>query len=163
MMSVGKKIKKQKKLKQLIIFTILLIIIVSSVLSYITLNNKPRILPQSIKQTVTQLNLPGVYKGDLPCADCPGIKETLTLTATDSAQTTGGYLMEDLYLERNPKPFSTHGLWEIVDTNILKLIPQTSSSQPQFFLVLTNGNLQMLDSNMQKIDSPFNQILTKQK
>jgi uncharacterized lipoprotein NlpE involved in copper resistance len=104
----------------------------------------------------------GTYTGNLPCADCPGIKETLTLTATNSAQNSGSYVLEDLYEERDPNPAKTTGTWEIINSNILKLTPDTASSQSQYFQVLSNGNLQMLGSNMQKIDSPFNSILSKQ-
>lgn len=162
-MPTVKKNRTTRKSHWIITFIVLLIVIISASFSYLFLTNKPQTLLQPKAQTMPGLNLPGIYKGDLPCADCPGIKETLTLTATDSAQSSGSYLMEDLYLERNPKPFQTLGFWEIVNTDLLKLTPQTTSSQSQYFRVLTNGNLQMLDINMQKIDSPFNQILIKQK
>jgi uncharacterized lipoprotein NlpE involved in copper resistance len=160
--SARKKIVKQKNTHWIITLTALLVIIIGISFLYLISRNRARDFLQSKTQLNFKLNLPGIYKGDLPCADCPGIKETLTLTATDSAQTSGSYLIEDLYLERDPKPFQTRGFWEVVNTHILKMIPQTDSPQPQYFQVLTNGNLEMLDSNMQKIDSPFNQILTKQ-
>jgi hypothetical protein len=122
-----------------------------------------KVCPSSSKQTPSGIiGFSGTYTGNLPCADCPGIKETLTLTATNSAQNSGSYVLEDLYEERDPNPAKTTGTWEIINSNILKLTPDTASSQSQYFQVLSNGNLQMLGSNMQKIDSPFNSILSKQ-
>lgn len=110
--------------------------------------------PAPTQAAVTKPVLSGIYKGDLPCADCPGITETLIL-AED-----GSYVLEDQYQERSEKPYKTLGKWE-ADENILKLMP-SDNSQPSYFQILEGGNLQMLDSNKQKIDSPFNQILSKQ-
>lgn len=122
-----------------------------------------KVFPSSSKQAqVGIIGFSGTYIGNLPCADCPGIKETLTLTATSSAQNSGSYVMEDIYTDRDPAPAKTTGNWEIVNSNILKLTPNIASSGPQYFQVSSNGDLQMLDSNMQKIDSPFNSILSKQ-
>src|SRR3989344_2829680 len=158
----ARKKSKAASIQWIINFIVVLVMIITSCFVYFVNTKQPKNLLQPKNQISQQINLPGVYQGDLPCADCPGIKESLNLTATDSAQTSGSYLLEDLYLERNTKPFQTRGLWEVVNINILKLLPQTNSYHPQYFQVLENGNLQMLDSDMQKIDSPFNQILTKQ-
>lgn len=109
---------------------------------------------------VPKQSLNGIYKGELPCADCPGVDETLVLAGTSPES--GTYVMEDLYKEKSTPPFKTGGNWEIMNSNILKLSPDDKNSDSSYFQALDNGSLQMLDSNMQKIDSPFNQILTKQ-
>lgn len=96
----------------------------------------------------------GLYKGNLPCADCPGITETLIL-AKD-----GTYILEDVYQEKSTKPYQTSGKWEIINTNILQLNPSDSSNSSYF--QINNNSLQMLDSDMKKIDSPYNQTLEKQ-
>lgn len=122
-----------------------------------------KVCPSSSKQPQVEIiGFSGTYTGNLPCADCPGIKETLTLTATSSAQNSGSYIMEDIYIDRSPDPAKTTGTWEIINSNILRLTPNIASSGPQYFQVSLNGDLQMLDSSMQKIDSPFNSILSKQ-
>lgn len=96
----------------------------------------------------------GLYKGNLPCADCTGINETLIL-AKD-----GTYILEDVYQGKSAKPFQSSGKWEIINTDVLQLNPSDISNSSYF--QISNTNLQMLDSNMQKIDSPYNQTLEKQ-
>lgn len=111
--------------------------------------------PMPSSALVTVKNIDGIYKGDLPCADCSGITETLIL-AKD-----GSYIMEDLYQGKSAKPFQVDGKWEKSDSGILKLTP-SDKSEINYFQLTSNGDLQMLDSNMQKIDSPFNNTLTRQ-
>jgi uncharacterized lipoprotein NlpE involved in copper resistance len=99
-----------------------------------------------------------MYKGTLPCADCSGIEETLTLAGTDS--TSGTYILEDIYQGKSTPPFRTQGTWTIYNNNI-KLTPN-DKSQLSYFKILDNGDLQMIDPDMKEIDSPFNQILIRQ-
>lgn len=160
-MPFSKKIEGSPFPLWIFIFIAFLVIIIFTFFIYKVFTSRSLKPPQ--QQTNTQeIKVAGIYQGDLPCADCPGIKETLTLESSNSAQTNGIYLLEDLYIERDPKPFQTRGVWEVINTNILKLTPLVAEAQPNYYQVLENNNLQMLDSNMQKIDSPFNSILTKQ-
>jgi copper homeostasis protein (lipoprotein) len=121
------------------------------------LQAKPAASPVQTAET----EITGIYAGDLPCADCPGITETLTLNPSETPGH-GRYILEDLYQERSPEPFKTTGSWKINKPGILELIPDSPESQPQYFQITKEGNLQMLDSNMQIINSPFNSILQKQ-
>ncbi len=105
-------------------------------------------------------NLTGVYKGTMPCADCPGIDETLIIAGTKPDS--GTFILEDIYQEKSVEPFQSQGTWTLINDNIIKITPSTKNSTPSFFEIQLNGDLLMLDSNMQKIDSPFNQTLTKQ-
>ena len=52
------------------------------------------------------LDWAGVYRGVLPCADCPGIETTLRL-ATDST-----YELSTKYLEKSTEPFTSKGSFE---------------------------------------------------
>lgn len=103
-------------------------------------------------------NITGYYQGQLPCADCPGIEETLTLAGTQPDS--GSYILEDMYKEKSTTPQRTQGSWQLTD-NILKLTPD-NNSQPVYYQFSTTGDLIILDPDMQKIDSPFNQTLIRQ-
>ena len=53
----------------------------------------------------------GSYAGTLPCADCPGIRITLTL------KDTGQYELSEQYLDRQPKPQITQGTFRWLPDN----------------------------------------------
>jgi hypothetical protein len=56
------------------------------------------------------------YEGRLPCADCPGIMETLTLHYENRGE--GTYELNDLYLEKDPSTaFYNTGRWKLVIKN----------------------------------------------
>lgn len=52
----------------------------------------------------------GTYKGTLPCADCPGIRYTITLNEDSS------YRLETQYLERGDSVFTESGMFTWDDT-----------------------------------------------
>lgn len=151
--------KPRKKPDLPIIFIGILALIIISLYIFKALNPSPVKAPLPSPSSAAPI-LNGIYKGKLPCADCPGIEETLILAGTEAAS--GTYVLEDLYKEKSVKPFLTNGTWEKINSNILKIIPQDQKSPPSYFQIMDNNTLEMLDSNMQKIDSPFNQTLTKQ-
>ncbi len=97
-----------------------------------------------------------VYEGQLPCGDCPGIVERITLTKDAPEATGGSYLQKDTYLEKGP-PIETKGQW-VLESNILDL---TSETGDKSYFTYFPEKLEMLDQNKKKIDSPFNQTLTK--
>ena len=149
---------KAGKPKNFIVWLFILVVIlvmagVGFQVSRIQKGNPPSESP-SPTPAISQ-SIDGIYKGNLPCADCSGIAETLIL-AKD-----GSYIMEDLYQGKSVKPFQSQGKWEKSGPGILKLAP-ADDGEISYFQIIENGNLQMLDSNMQKIDSPFNQTLTKE-
>lgn len=124
-------------------------------LSEEAVSSTPPVERTSDPSAIVRPELNGIYKGSLPCADCEGITETLILAEN------GSYILEDIYRGKSAKPARTQGKWSLVNSNVLKLSPG-DASQPNFFQVSDSGELQMLDSDMKKIDSPFNQILKKQ-
>jgi len=51
-------------------------------------------VPDPAHSSQNSLDWPGTYEGVVPCADCPGIRTTLTLLAN------GTYILERQYLDR---------------------------------------------------------------
>ena len=148
---------KKNKSGKFPIFTVIgiILLLVLAFLIYRVMQPAPVVAPIETPAPTTHMNIDGIYKGNLPCADCPGITETLVI-AKD-----GSYILEDVYQEKSTKPFQTQGKWEKTGDNVLMLTP-SDNSQISYFQITAGGDLQMLDSNMKKIDSPFNQTLTKQ-
>ena len=50
------------------------------------------------------------FSGDLPCADCPGIRTELTLTRDAPYSGDGTYRLVETYLERGA-PITSTGIW----------------------------------------------------
>ncbi len=148
--------KSDKKLIEFLIFLLLAAAIL------FMLKASAAVSPTPPKPVPIVEKISGVYKGQLPCADCSGIEETLTLTASDSAQTYGSYTLEDLYQGKQVAPFITTGEWHLVKDNIMVITPNITYPQSQYLMVESYRDLTYLDSNMQKIDSPFNETLTRQ-
>lgn len=121
-------------------------------------NSTTEPLPTPLPSASLPNTLTGSYKGLLPCADCTGIEETLTLAGNPDS---GTYIMEDVYQGKSINPFRSNGTWTKVDTSIIKLI-DSETSNPSYYKIGDSDNLIMLNSDMQTIDSPFNQTLTKQ-
>jgi copper homeostasis protein (lipoprotein) len=55
--------------------------------------------------------LVGVFAGDLPCADCPGMATRLTLVRKDGGWAEGRYLLVQTYRERDVAPLVRAGDW----------------------------------------------------
>ncbi len=105
-------------------------------------------------------NIPVAYKGITPCADCPGIEETVTfykdMTYTD----------KNIYLERNVS-YTDNGKWSIINgtksnpnATVYQLINEKDSHKSYF--ILEENQIRPLDPDMNEIDSPFNTVLKKQ-
>ncbi|WP_353185890.1 copper resistance protein NlpE N-terminal domain-containing protein [Parapedobacter lycopersici] len=59
--------------------------------------------PDPAHNSQNALDWAGMYQGTLPCADCPGIQTTLTLSED------GGYTLQTSYLERGDSVFTETG------------------------------------------------------
>ncbi len=92
----------------------------------------------------TPLSLPASFAGALPCADCPGILQTLTLRGD------GLYRLRRVYQEKPNGLFAEAGGWKITD-NVLRLNNGTETS---LFAILDNDTLRQLDTAGQPIKSP---------
>ncbi len=79
----------------------------------------------------------GVYQGTLPCADCPGIKTTLTLNPDNT------FVYKTCYLEEKDGTFSSKGIYTIKED----LLTIEENGHPIHFLMEGN-ELHMLDANL---------------
>lgn len=161
-MPAKKEAVKSSKNRRIVI---LIIILLGLFIAFLGLKAYKRPAPPmqpsfSSPSPIEARNLTGFYKGTLPCADCPGIDETLLIAGTKPDS--GTFILEDVYQEKAVEPFQSQGNWQLINDNIIKIMPSSKNSNPSYFEIQLNGDLLMLDSNMQKIDSPFNQTLSKQ-
>ena len=93
-------------------------------------------------------DLPATFVGLVPCADCPGIAQTLTLRAD------GLYRLRRTYLSKPEGPFSELGRWtEEAGGKVLRL---RSGSQATLFAVRDDASLRLLDRLGQPIRSTAN-------
>lgn len=89
--------------------------------------------------------LAGTYSGTLPCADCPGIDETLVL-ATD-----GGFVLTDTYRERPGSANVVQGSWSLEDGGTrIRLDPGSKDATDKLYEVDGDG-LRTLDADGKRL------------
>lgn len=109
------------------------------------------------------------YSGNLPCADCSGIYETLTLIPSTKNPSMGTYVLHDVYQGKDMKPFISTGTWQIskgIPQDRQALLLTLNPNDPgmnTYFLIHDDESLEMLDNDKKKIDSPFDEILYRVK
>ena len=78
----------------------------------------------------------GTFTGALPCADCPGIDETLALAAD------GTFTLTNVYRERPDATFTERGSWSIdADAKRLRLDPGSKAGRDRLFAIDDNDTL----------------------
>ena len=78
----------------------------------------------------------GTFTGALPCADCPGIDETLALAAD------GTFTLTNVYRERPDGTFTERGSWSIdADAKRLHLDPGSKAGRDRLFAIDDNDTL----------------------
>ena len=93
------------------------------------------------------------FKGVTPCADCPGIKMTITLRSD------GAYVMHRVYLGRATS-FDEHGKWSYdADHALLTLTPD--KGPPEQFSVTFTPTLHMLDGAGHPLPAQLQSTLTQ--
>lgn len=109
---------------------------------------KPGVTASSMQMRVNdqQLSLPATYSGVTPCADCPGIEETLTLNADNT------FKLSRIYQERSTEPFVENGHWT-VEGNQLILKDKTGQ---QYYEIASGDILRHLDQTGNPIDTKAN-------
>ncbi len=161
-------IKKKQKLqgeKYRIVFLICLVflVIVGGVVTMLVVVQK-KIAPTT--QVSSQVF--GIFSGTLPCADCSGLKTTLTLYVDAQTHQPTTYTLSSLYKGKSQKPFISYGTWiiekgdEVDPSAILYVLDPNRPDQEQFWVKASNTQLKMLDNNKSEIRSPFPLILTKE-
>lgn len=89
----------------------------------------------------------GTYSGTLPCADCPGIDETLVLSAD------GSFVLTDTYQERPGSANVVQGSWTLdADGKRIHLDPGSKDAVDKFYGIDGDG-LRLLDGEGRPIDS----------
>jgi len=85
----------------------------------------------------TSLDWAGTYKGTIPCADCPGIDETIEIKAD------GTFKLVDHYQERKDGHFEEEGKfeWDATGSKIILTLKDGSTKQ----LAVHEGSLLVLD------------------
>jgi putative hemolysin len=110
----------------------------------------------------------GTFAGQLPCADCSGIDEQLSLYQADATATAGTYVLTDTYRGKNVAPHVTKGAWRAVrgsakdpDARVFRLDP-AGGGQPQYYLAAGINALKPLDAGRNEIAAPFDMTLRRQ-
>jgi hypothetical protein len=94
------------------------------------------------------------FAGDLPCADCPGIRTELTLTRKGAGWAEGTYSLSETYLERGG-PRVTTGDWTTLrgdaadeDATVYELEPDHPERSRHFLRVGDDAALKALDRDL---------------
>lgn len=89
----------------------------------------------------------GKFTGTLPCADCPGIDETLQLDAD------GSFVLTDAYQERPDSTFTLHGTWSLeADGKRVRLDPGSKAEVDRLFAIDDNDTLTLLGADGERAD-----------
>ncbi|OLO04010.1 MULTISPECIES: copper resistance protein NlpE [Salinicola] len=108
----------------------------------------------------------GDYEGVLPCADCSGINVDLQMMNMDD--TGGAYVLNSLYQGRSDEPMVTKGNYIVLEDAGMQQLPlvyQLKGAQGNtiyYLRPLDNGDLEVLDPNMQPVQSGADMTLKRQ-
>jgi len=168
---ISKKKESSQTLKHFLILSGLALLVFAGHLWYAENNNKQMMYAPSTstevqEETVSTEVVLGTFKGTLPCADCTGFETELTLTRNDKDAAEGSYVLKETYVGRGG-PFVTKGEWTTLrgtpnnaDATVYELNPG-DAEKAQYYLVVNENEIKMLDRELNEIDAPFNMSLTK--
>ena len=110
----------------------------------------------------------GTFVGQLPCADCSGIEEQLTLYQDDATAAAGSYVLTDTYIGKSVAPHATKGGWRLVrgsakdpDARVYRLDPDDHGLS-QYYLAASINALKPLDQERKEIAAPVDMTLHRQ-
>ncbi|MFH1387483.1 MAG: copper resistance protein NlpE N-terminal domain-containing protein [bacterium] len=107
-----------------------------------------------------------VYEGMLPAADCPGLRETLTLYEGDP----GKYKIQSTYIEAEngkDKTYYAYGKWRKSKGRpgqseaVLIEIDFDHPAKTAYYLMVDDKTIRIVDKDKKDINCPFNLSLTK--
>ncbi len=104
----------------------------------------------------TAIRTPATFSGTIPCADCPGIKFSLTLRP-DSL-----FYATDVYIEgKDPEhsSFTWWGHWSFSEAT--RKITLFTGDHPQFLKLVDSNRIRMLDGEGNEIPNGLNYDLTR--
>ncbi len=88
----------------------------------------------------------GTFSGTLPCADCPGIDETLELGAD------GSFTLTDVYRERPQGTATLQGTWSSdADGKRIRLDPGSKTEVDRLFAIEDNDTLVPLGADGERV------------
>jgi copper homeostasis protein (lipoprotein) len=100
----------------------------------------------------------GKFTGTLPCADCPGIDETLELGAD------GSFTLTDVYRERPQGTFTMQGTWSAdADGKRVRLDPGSKAEVDRLFAIDDNDTLTLLGADGERADGAPDMRLQRSK
>lgn len=109
----------------------------------------------SVNPASLPFTLPATFSGMTMCADCPGIRVTLSLAAD------GTYTLEREYMDRNTKS-TENGKWSYDATLAqLRLVPEGTNASPELFALDQHPSLQMLGADGKPIPSGPSNVLSQ--
>lgn len=110
----------------------------------------------------------GTFTGTLPCADCEGLKTSITFNLSSDDKSPHSYSETDTYIGKDVIN-STSGTWKYVsgsnDPNavVIELTPSDNPEFKQYYQVVNEDTIELLNQKKQKItDAPIPLILTKE-
>lgn len=95
------------------------------------------------------------YSGLLPCADCTGIKTTLSLKGDHT------YQLRSIYLNKGT-PFTEKGVWKEITRHGKTYYQLTSGLFTSYYEILNNKELRMTDNNGDPLHTSVNTILIRE-
>lgn len=106
-----------------------------------------------------------VYRGILPCADCPGIDTRLVLYADDADAEGGTYELSETYLDRSVAPLVSTGRWTVQrgdaeDPEATVYVLAADKAGERYFLRRDDRSIEQLDRQQRPIIAPRNFTLT---
>lgn len=155
-------------MKNLIIIGIVVLLILVGGAAVVA--NRMGLLSQTGRDTQPMETIPhneghviGHFEGNMPCADCTGIKMTITLRGENAEASNGTYTSTSVYEGKSEQPVATEGKWEVVARNsterVLKFTDNGSTDSQYYILLAGNQEMMPSDAEGNPIDSPFNMTL----
>jgi uncharacterized lipoprotein YbaY/heat shock protein HslJ len=117
-----------------------------AVQSSVSGQTKARTFAAPMAGTSASFTLPASFSGITPCADCPGIAETLTLRSD------GLFLLRRIYQDKSEQPFVEHGRWTVNENKLVL----TNASETQFYEKINDNTLRKLDISGKPINTSAN-------
>ena len=109
----------------------------------------------------------GVFRGVLPCADCPGIETELTLYHAGPYVDEGTYSLKLTYRDRAVQPYVSRGDWTMIrgdakdeNASVYQLDPD-HPEKSLYYLRVHPNELRQLGRNLKEMGSPLHFTLKR--
>ncbi|MCB2230169.1 copper resistance protein NlpE [bacterium] len=106
-------------------------------------------------QQISTITPPATFSGLIPCADCPGIRQSVTLNEDSTFSLTRVYLEAR---DGEDVTYETSGAWHVVSGK--KQLVLIGEGRPELFAI-TDSSITMLDIDGNPIQSGLNYTLMK--